>query len=440
MKKKVIIAGAAGRDFHNFNVLFRDKPDYEVVCFTAAQIPNIENRLYPPELAGKLYKNGIPIYSENELSKLVRKYQVDEVVLAYSDLPYHEVMHKCSIVNASGADFVLMGVRGTQLKSSKPVISVCAVRTGAGKSPTSRKVCRILEKKGVRPVVVRHPMPYGDLRKQEVQRFAKYDDLKKNNCTIEEREEYEPHIEEGRVLYAGVDYEKILRKAEKEADVIVWDGGNNDFSFYKPDLNIVLVDARRPAHEVSYYPGETNLRLADVVVINKQDSAAAHDIETIKKNVERINPKATIVNAEMPVKVDNPKIIKGKTVVVVEDGPTLTHGGLTTGAGYIAAREYGCTIIDPRKYAVGSLKEVYKRYPLEVVIPAMGYSDKQIKELEDMINKIDCDAVVIGTPVNLQKFIKIDKPSVRVSYDIKEIGKPTLEEIISDFLKKCAIA
>jgi len=436
MRKKVIIMGAAGRDFHNFNVFFRDNPDYEVVCFTAAQIPNIENRLYPPELAGKLYKKGIPIFSEGELPKLIKKHQVDEVVLAYSDLSYPDVMHKSSIVNANGADFVLMGLKSTQLKSSKPVISVCAVRTGAGKSPVSRRVCRILEKKNLKVVVVRHPMPYGDLRKQEVQRFAKYDDLKKNNCTIEEREEYEPHLGEGRVLYAGVDYEKILRRAEKEADVIVWDGGNNDFSFIKSNLSIVVADARRPGHEISYYPGETNLRMADVVVINKQDSASSDDIELVKKNIERVNPKAAIVNAEMPVRVDNPKIIKGKTVVVVEDGPTLTHGGLTTGAGYIAARENGCTIIDPRKYAVGSIKEVYKKYPLEVVIPAMGYSERQIKELEDTINKIDCDAVVIGTPVNLQKFIKIDKPSVRVSYEIREIGKPTLEEIVSDFLKK----
>ncbi len=436
MKKKVIIMGAAGRDFHNFNVFFRDNPDYEVICFTANQIPNIEDRIYPPELAGKLYTKGIPIYPEDDLAKLIKKNGIDEVVLAYSDLSYPEVMHKSSIANAAGADFVLMGLKSTQLKASKPVISVCAVRTGAGKSPTSRKVCRILEEMGKKVVVIRHPMPYGDLKKQEVQRFAKYEDLKKHNCTIEEREEYEPHLEEGRIVYAGVDYGKILKMAEKEADVIVWDGGNNDVPFYKSNLHIVVADPRRAGHEVSYYPGEANVRMADVVVINKQDSASRDDIETVRQNVQRINPKAAIVNAEMPVKVDNPKIIKGKTVVIVEDGPTLTHGGLTVGAGYLAARQYGCSIVDPRKYAVGSIREIYKKYPVEIVIPAMGYSDKQIKELEDTINKIDADAVVIGTPINLQKFIKIDKPSVRVSYDIRELGKPNLEEIISDFLKE----
>ncbi len=436
MKRKVIIMGAAGRDFHNFNVFFRDNISYEVVCFTAAQIPGIDDKLYPPELAGRLYKKGIPIFSEDELPKLIKKNDIDEVVLAYSDLAYVDVMHKSAIANASGADFVLMGLKATQLKSSKPIVSVCAVRTGAGKSPTSRKVCRILEKKGKKVVVIRHPMPYGDLKKQEVQRFATYDDLRKHNCTIEEREEYEPHLEEGRIVYAGVDYEKILRRAEKEADVIVWDGGNNDVPFYKSDLNIVVADPRRAGHEISYYPGEVNVRMADVIIINKQDSASKDDIETVRQNITRINPKAVIVNAEMPVKVDNPKIIKGKTVVVVEDGPTLTHGGMTTGAGYLAARQYGCSVIDPRKYAVGSIREIYRKYRVEVVIPAMGYSDKQIKELEETINKIDCDAVVIGTPINLQKFIKIDKPSVRVSYDIKEIGKPDLETILSDFIKK----
>jgi predicted GTPase len=436
MKKKVIIMGAAGRDFHNFNLVFRDNPDYEVVCFTVSQIPDIEDRVYPPGLAGRLYSRGIPIFSEDNLAKLVKKNNADEVILSYSDLSYSEVMHKAAIANAAGADFVMLGPKATQLKSSKPVISVCAVRTGAGKGPVARKVCRILEKKGKKVVVVRHPMPYGDLKKQEVQRFAKMDDLKKNNCTIEEREEYEPHLEEKRIVYAGVDYEKILRKAEKEADIIVWDGGNNDLPFFRPDLHIVVADARRAGHEMSFYPGETNFRLADVIVLNKQDSASQDEIQIIKDNAMRVNPKAVIVNSEMPIKVDNPKIIKGKTVVIIEDGPTLTHGGLTTGAGYLAARENGCSIIDPRRYAVGSLKEVYKKYPLEIVIPAMGYSEKQIRELEDTINRIDCDAVIIGTPVNLQKFIKIDKPSVRVSYDIKEIGKPTLEDVISDFLKK----
>ena len=436
MKRKVIIMGAAGRDFHNFNTVYRDNADYGVVCFTAAQIPNIDNRLYPPELSGKLYKKGIPIFPEGELPKLIKKNGIDEVVLAYSDLSYPDVMHKCAIVNATGADFVLLGPKSTQIKSSKPIVSVCAVRTGAGKSPTSRKVCRILEKRGKRVVVIRHPMPYGDLRKQGVQRFAAYSDLKKHNCTIEEREEYEPHLEEGRIVYAGVDYGKILKQAEKEADVIVWDGGNNDIPFYKSDLQIVVADPRRAGHEIAYYPGETNVRMADVVVINKQDSASKDDIETVRQNVQKINPKAVIVNAEMPIKVDNPKIIKGKTVVIVEDGPTLTHGGLTVGAGYLAARENGCSIVDPRKYAVGSLKEIYKRYPLEIVIPAMGYSEKQIKELEDTINKIEADAVIIGTPINLQKFIKIDKPSVRVSYDIRELGKPDLEQVISEFIKK----
>jgi len=436
MRKKVIIMGAAGRDFHNFNVFYRDRPEYEVVCFTANQIPNIEDRIYPPELAGKLYKKGIPIFSEDDLARLIKKNNIDEAVLAYSDLSYADVMHKSSIVNAAGADFLLMGLKSTQLKASKPVISVCAVRTGAGKSPTSRKVCRILEKMGKKVVVIRHPMPYGDLKKQEVQRFAAYGDLKKHNCTIEEREEYEPHLEEGRIVYAGVDYGKILKQAEKEADVIVWDGGNNDVPFYKSDLQIVVADPRRAGHEIAYYPGETNVRMADVVIINKQDSASKDDIETVRQNVQRINPKAVIVNAEMPIKVDNPKIIKGKTVVIIEDGPTLTHGGLTVGAGYLAARQYGCSIVDPRKYAVGSLKEIYKRYPLEIVIPAMGYSDKQIKELEDTINRIEADAVIIGTPINLQKFIKIDKPSVRVSYDIRELGKPDLESIVSEFIKK----
>ncbi len=433
-KTKVIIMGAAGRDFHNFNVFFRDNEKYKVVAFTATQIPNIEGRTYPAVLAGKLYPNGIPIYPESELKNLIKKYKVDRVVFAYSDTPHEYVMHKASEALSAGADFWLMGPNNTMLKSKVPVISVCAVRTGCGKSQTTRKVVKILRDMGKRVVSIRHPMPYGDLSEQISERFATYEDLDKYHCTIEEREEYEPHIDLGAVIYAGVDYEKILREAEKEADIIIWDGGNNDLPFYYSDLKIVVTDPLRPGHETKYHPGETNFRMADVIVINKEDTAKFEDIEEIRKSARELNPNAVIVDAASPVYVDNGEMIKGKRVVVVEDGPTLTHGGMNYGAGYVAARKWGAKeIVSPYDYAVGSIKDTYEKYKqTREVLPAMGYSEKQIKELEETINKIPADLVIIGTPIDLRRVIKLNKPAVRVKYELEEIGKPDLEDIIKE--------
>uniref|UniRef100_A0A7V4E422 GTPase n=1 Tax=candidate division WOR-3 bacterium TaxID=2052148 RepID=A0A7V4E422_UNCW3 len=438
MKKKVIIMGAAGRDFHNFNLFFRDNEEYEVVAFTATQIPDIEGRKYPSELAGKLYPDGIPIYPEEELEELIKKHNVDFVVFAYSDVSHEYVMNRASRAMSAGASFMLLGPSHTMLTSSKPVISVCAVRTGSGKSQTTRRVAEILKKLGKKTVVIRHPMPYGDLTKQVVQRFGSLEDLDKHNCTIEEREEYEPHIDRGNVVYAGVDYEKILRQAEQEADVILWDGGNNDFPFFKPDLHIVVVDPHRPGHEVTYHPGETNLRMADVIVINKIDTAYPEDIQIVRENARSANPKATIIEAASPIFVENYEAIKGRKVLVIEDGPTLTHGEMAYGAGYVAAEKYGAAeIVDPRPYAVGSIKETYEKYTqLEVILPAMGYSPKQLKELEETINAVPADLVVVATPINLGKILKINKPYVRVKYELQEIGKPDLEDIIKDFFEK----
>ncbi len=433
-KTRVIIMGAAGRDFHNFNVFFRDNEKYEVVAFTATQIPNIDNRTYPSILAGKLYPNGIPIYPESELSDLIKKHNVDRVVFAYSDSPHEYVMHKASEVMAAGADFWLMGPNTTMLKSKVPIISVCAVRTGCGKSQTTRRVIKILRKMGKKVVSIRHPMPYGNLAEQISERFATYEDLDKYKCTIEEREEYEPHIDLGAIIYAGVDYGKILSEAEKEADIIVWDGGNNDLPFYHSDLQIVVADPLRPGHEQKYYPGETNFRMADVIVINKEDTANFEDIEEIRKSAREINPDATIIDAASPVYVDNAEQIKGKRVVVVEDGPTLTHGGMSYGAGYVAARKWGAKeIVSPYPFAVGSIKATYDKYKqTREVLPAMGYNNEQTKELEETINKIPADLVVIGTPIDLRRVVKLNKPAVRVRYEIEEIGKPDLEDVIKE--------
>ncbi len=436
-RKKVIIMGAAGRDFHNFNTYFRDNEEYEVVAFTATQIPNIEGRVYPAELAGKLYPNGIPIYPEEQLPELIKKYDVDEVVFAYSDVSHEYVMHKASIANAAGADFKLMGPKHTMLKSTKPVIAVTAVRTGCGKSQTSRKVFRLLTEMGFKVVSVRHPMPYGDLVKQKCQRFASYEDLDKYECTIEEREEYEPYIDMGGVVYAGVDYEEILRNAEKEADIIIWDGGNNDIPFFKPDLHIVVVDPHRPGHEIKYHPGETNLRMAHVVIINKEETADKANIDTVRKHVMEVNPKATIIDAASPLFVDHPEMIKGKRVLAIEDGPTLTHGEMTYGAAVIAALKYGAAeLVDARDYAVGTIVDTYKKYPhIKNYLPAMGYGKQQIKDLEETINNTPCDLVVSGTPIDLSRVVKVNKPIVRVKYELDEIGRPTLKDVLQEFLK-----
>ncbi len=438
VKRKVLILGAAGRDFHNFNVFFRNNPDYEVVAFTATQIPDIEGRVYPPELAGDLYPNGIPILAEEDMEKIIKENGVDVVVFAYSDVPHEHVMHLASRAHAAGADFWLLGPESTMIKSSKPVIAVTAVRTGSGKSQTSRRVFKLLRDRGLKVVSIRHPMPYGDLVKQRVQRFASYEDLDKYECTIEEREEYEPYIDMGGVVYAGVDYEAILREAEKEADVIIWDGGNNDFPFYKPDLWIVVADPHRPGHEMKYHPGETNFRAADVIIINKMETANRDDIQKVIDDIRIANPNATVIEAASPLFVDNPELIKGKKVLVVEDGPTLTHGGMRYGAGYVAAKRFGAKeIIDPRPYAVGSIIDTYKKYThLDVILPAMGYGEKQMKELEETINNADADVVVSGTPIDLNRVVKVNKPIVRVRYELDEIGKPDLEDIINDFLKK----
>lgn len=436
-KKKVIIIGAAGRDFHNFNVYYRECANTEVVAFTAAQIPDIAGRMYPPALAGQYYPNGIPIKEEQELENLIKAFDVDECVLSYSDLPYDTVMHIGSRVIAAGAKFSMLGSYPTMIKSTKPIISVTAVRTGCGKSQTTRAVVRALIEAGKKVVSVRHPMPYGDLEKQKVQRFAEIADLKKHECTIEEMEEYEPHIEMGSVIYSGVDYEAILREAEKEADIIIWDGGNNDLSFYTPDLSIVVVDPLRPGHEIAYFPGEVNLRMADVVVINKMDSAYPEDIEEVLDNIRSYNPKAQIVFAASAIMVDNPEIIKGKRVLVLEDGPTLTHGEMDLGAGTVAARRFGAAeLIDPRPWTVGKITDTFKKYPdIGTLLPAMGYGDEQMADLEKTIAKVECDSVVIGTPINLARFIKIDKPNTRVYYELSEIGYPTIAKIVKDFIK-----
>jgi predicted GTPase len=429
---RVLIMGAAGRDFHNFNTVFRQNPAYEVVAFTATQIPNIEGRIYPPELAGELYPGGIPIYPEEELVDLVQQHEIDQVIFAYSDVSHEYVMHKASQVLVTGADFRLVGTKHTMVKSKKPVIAVCAVRTGAGKSQTTRYVCDALQGIGVKVVAIRHPMPYGNLVAQKVQRFADYGDLDRHNCTIEEREEYEPHIDRGVVVYAGVDYEAILREAEKEADVIVWDGGNNDLPFFKPDLHITVADPHRPGHEVTYYPGESNLRAADVAVLNKIDTANLADITQVRENVHQVNPTAIIVEAASSIFVEDPEAIRGKRVLVVEDGPTLTHGEMAYGAGVVAARRFGAAeIVDPRPYAVRSIAETFEKYPSTgALLPAMGYGQEQICDLEETINATPCDLVIIGTPIDLRQVVKIDHPADRVRYELQIIGQPSLREII----------
>ena len=436
-RTKVLILGAAGRDFHNFNVFFRKNDRYEVVAFTATQIPGIDDKTYPPELSGELYPKGIEILPEDDLEEIIREREVELCVLSYSDLAYDTVMHMCSRVNAAGADYMLMGTRNTMIKSTKPMIAICASRTGCGKSQTSRYIVEILRDMGKKVVSIRHPMPYGDLAAQKVQRYADYADLDRYKCTIEEREEYEPHIDRGSIIYAGVDYEAIVREAEKEADVILWDGGNNDTPFYHPDLMITVVDPLRPGDEISYYPGETNVRMSDIVIINKIDTAYPEDIEEVRANVRRIKPDATIIDAASPVSVDDPGMIRGKRVLVVEDGPTVTHGGMGFGAGYVAATKFGAgEIIDARPYAIGSIKETYEKYNhLEDVLPAMGYSDQQVKELEDTINSVDCDVVVTGTPIDIGRVLKANKPVIRVHYDLQVIGKPDLRTEIERFFR-----
>lgn len=429
---RTLIMGAAGRDFHNFNTFFRGNKDYEVVGFTATQIPDIEGRTYPKEFSGDMYPKGIPIYAEEELLRLIKDLKVDQVVFAYSDVPHEYVMHKACLVNAAGADFHLMGTRTTQIKSTKPVISVCAVRTGSGKSQTTRRVSLILRELGYRVAAIRHPMPYGDLIRQAVQRFADYKDLDKHKCTIEEREEYEPHIVNGVIVYAGVDYEAILHQAEKEADIILWDGGNNDFPFYVSDLQIVVADPHRPGHELTYYPGETNARTADVFVINKVDTANPENVILVRENLRKINPRAIVIEAASPLFVEDPSTIQGKRVLVIEDGPTLTHGEMPYGAGYVAARRFGALeIVDPRPFAVKSIAATYKKYPLTgPILPAMGYGQAQIKDLEETINRSAVDMVIIGTPIDLSRIIKIKIPSQRVRYELQEIGQPTLAELL----------
>lgn len=435
-RKRIIIMGAAGRDFHNFNVYFRDNEEFEVVAFTATQIPDIDGRKYPAELAGKLYPNGIDIYPEEKLPELIKKFDVDKVVFAYSDVPYDYIMSRSAIVNAAGADFVLMGAKATQIKSTKPVIAVCAVRTGCGKSQTTRKVAKILQEAGKKVVAIRHPMPYGNLVEQKVQRFAELSDLDKYKCTIEEREEYEPHIVSGTIIYAGVDYEAILREAEKEADIILWDGGNNDLPFYKTDLHITVADPHRPGDELFYYPGEANLRAADVVIINKIDTADPDSILAVRENIQMVNPDAVVIDGASPIFVEGYEQIKGKRVLVVEDGPTLTHGEMTYGAGVVAAEKFGASeLVDPRPYTVGTITETFKKYPdIGTLLPAMGYGEQQIKDLEATINKADADLVIIGTPIDLRKLVNINKPAVRVTYELQEIGKPDLTDVLKKFM------
>jgi predicted GTPase len=435
---KVLMLGAAGRDFHNFNTVFRDDAMYEVVAFTATQIPHIDERRYPAALAGPLYPEGIRIEHEADLEKIVTEERVDEVVFAYSDVSYEHICHLAARAASRGAGFRLLGPRATMIESTRPVVSVCAVRTGAGKSPTSRRVVQIIASLGKRVVAVRHPMPYGDLRKQTIQRFSTVEDLAANNCTIEEMEEYEPYISHGAVVYAGVDYEKILRRAEEEADVIVWDGGNNDLPFFRSDLEIVVADPHRPGHELTYWPGEANFRRAQVIIIGKQNTASPEGIETVRHNAETINPRAWIINADMRVTVEDPALIAGKRVLVIEDGPTLTHGGMKYGAGVIAARQHGAAeIVDPREYAVGEIAATFDAYPdTGALLPAMGYGDQQVKDLGATIEATPCDLVLIATPIDLRRVVEITKPTLRVSYELAEKGEPTLEKILTDFLGK----
>ncbi|MFW6037970.1 MAG: cyclic 2,3-diphosphoglycerate synthase [Candidatus Saliniplasma sp.] len=435
MKKRVVIMGAAGRDFHNFNTVFKENEKYDVVAFTATQIPDIEGRRYPPSLAGDLYPEGIPIVPEDDLRELIIEENIHEVVFSYSDVSHEYVMHKASIVNAAGADFVLLGTNHTMIRSKVPLVSICATRTGSGKSQTTRKIAEILNDKGRKVVAIRHPMPYGDLEKQAVQRFADYEDLDKHECTIEEREEYEPYINEGMVVYAGVDYGSILKKAEDEADVVIWDGGNNDTSFYRPDLSFVVLDPHRVGHETLYYPGETNLRMADVCIINKCDTAEEKNIKELEKNIKETNPDAEIVRANSPLTVNDPDKIKGKRVLVIEDGPTVTHGGMKFGAGKVAAEKYGAAeIVDPRKSAVGTIKETFEKYNhLTEVLPAMGYGEKQMKDLEKTIEDSDCDLVISGTPIDLNRVIDISKPLIHVTYKLEVPEEGRLEELLKDF-------
>jgi len=435
-KKNVLIMGAAGRDFHNFNVAYRQNPEVQVVAFTATQIPNIEGRLYPPELSGTQYPKGIPVYAEAELVRLIADLKVDQVVFAYSDVPHTYVMHKASQVLAAGADFVLLGRHSTEIASTRPVVSVCAARTGSGKSQTSRRVAEILRGSGKKVAAIRHPMPYGNLARQAAQRFASYDDLEAADCTIEEREEYEPHLAAGLLVFAGVDYEKILRLAEKEVDVILWDGGNNDLPFYRSDLHIVVVDPHRPGHEIAYHPGEANVRMADVIVINKVDTASAEGVLEVRSNVAQLNPTATVIEAASPIFVDDAAAIRGKRVLVVEDGPTLTHGEMAYGAGWVAARRFGAAeIVDPRPYAVGSIAQTYAKYPTTgSVLPAMGYGEAQVRELEQTINNAQADLVLIGTPIDLGRLLDLNKPSQRIRYELQEIGQPTLKEVLAERL------
>ncbi|MCA0133529.1 cyclic 2,3-diphosphoglycerate synthase [Winogradskyella alexanderae] len=441
MKKRVLIMGAAGRDFHNFNTFYRDNEAYKVMAFTAAQIPDISDRKYPAALAGKLYPDGIPIYDEKDLVELIKELQIDDVAFSYSDVSYDFIMHKSAIVNAAGANFVLLGTKDTSIKSFKPLISVCATRTGCGKSQTARRLIELLMEHDLKVVAIRHPMPYGDLEKQKVQRFATLEDLKKHDCTIEEMEEYEPHVVRGNVIYAGVDYEAILRAAENDpdgCDVIVWDGGNNDFPFYESDFHITITDPHRPGHGMKYYPGEVNLRMSDAVIINKIDTARPKDVTKVRNILAEVIPNTTVVDAASPVRVEDPKVIRNKKVLVVEDGPTLTHGGMKIGAGTVAAQKFGVSeIIDPRPYLVGKLKETFEIYPeIGTILPAMGYGDEQLRDLELTINACDCDAVIIGTPIDLSRVININKPSTRVFYDLQSIGEPSFESVIEEFLIK----
>jgi predicted GTPase len=438
-RRNVIIIGAAGRDFHNFNTYYRTNPETNIVAFTAAQIPEIDDRRYPPELAGDFYPEGIPIYAETDLVSLIKSFDVDECAFSYSDISYQHVMSVGAKVQAAGANFLLLGPKATMIKSDKPVISVGAVRTGSGKSQTSRRIIEVLMEKGLRVVAIRHPMPYGNLAAQRVQRFAKLEDLEKHHCTIEEMEEYEPHIVRGNVIYAGVDYQAILKEAEQDpagCDVIVWDGGNNDFPFYVPDLHITIADPHRPGHELRYYPGEITLRIADVVVINKIDSAREEDIQTVRDNIAAVNPEATVIEAESLLEIEDPSVVKGKRVLAVEDGPTLTHGEMKIGAGVLAAQRFGAAgLVDPRPFTVGKLKKTFEDYPeIGTLLPEMGYGNQQLKDLEATINNTDCEAVVIGTPIDLNRIINIQKPSTRVFYNLKEIGKPDLPEVLESFL------
>lgn len=435
---RVLILGAAGRDFHNFNVVFRRDPQYEVIAFTAAQIPNIEGRRYPPELAGELYPEGLPIYPEEELERLIEQYEIDQVVFSYSDVSHEHVMHVASRALARGADFRLLGARATMLRANKPVISVCAVRTGCGKSPTSRHIARLLREMDYRVVVVRHPMPYGDLARQIVQRFETLEDLQRFHCTIEEMEEYEPHLRNGVIVYAGVDYEEILRRAEAEADILLWDGGNNDLPFFVPDLEIVLLDPHRPGHERGYFPGEVNFLRADVLIISKVDTARPEDVEAVRRNIRTFNPEARVIEANLSIRVDAPEVIRDRRVLVIEDGPTLTHGEMSYGAGVLTARRFGAReILDPRPYAVGSLREAFAAYPhIGPLLPAMGYGDQQMRELEETINRVPCEAVLIATPVDLRRILRIHHPTCRVTYELEEIGPVTLREVLCDFLSR----